>query len=372
MKIGIDGSRAFIKNRTGIEEYSYQVIKRLRNKLTDQQIIIYIKKNQSIDFELPENWKIKIINLPYLWTQLGLSMELLFHSVDVLFIPAHVVPLIHPKNTIVTVHGLEYEFCPKAYSSWARMYMRWSIKFSCRWAKKIISVSQNTRRDLIRLYKVADKKIQVIYEGYEEKSKIQNPNVKSQTPCLPAGRNLKSQISNLKPYLLFVGRLEERKNVIGIIKIFEMLKEKYNISQKLVLAGKSGYGFSQIELAISISKYKNDIIQLGFVRDEDKFTLIAGADIFVFPTFYEGFGIPVLEAQSVGVPVVTSNTSSMPEVSGDSAILVDPMNNGQIADAIYELISNKTIRENVIKRGYENAKRFSWEKCAAQIVEVLV
>ena len=109
MKIGIDASRAFFKQRTGIEEYSYQIIKNLRDKLDDHRVILYVRKNKNIDFDLPENWKIKAIKFPYLWTQIGLSLEVLFHPVDVLFIPAHVVPIVHPKNTFVTIHGLEYE-----------------------------------------------------------------------------------------------------------------------------------------------------------------------------------------------------------------------------------------------------------------------
>ena len=179
MLIGIDGSRAFEKQRTGIEEYSYQVIKHLMNQLSGHQVILYLDKNQKSkiknqndkskikikDLELPSNWTAKVINWPRLWTQVGLSLEMLFHPIDVLFIPAHVVPLIHPKNTIVTIHGLEFEMFPEGYSFWARLYMRWSIKLSCRWAKTVVAVSENTKKDLMRLYGVPENKIRVVYEG---------------------------------------------------------------------------------------------------------------------------------------------------------------------------------------------------------------
>lgn len=389
MRIGIDGSRAFIKQRTGIEEYSYQVIKNLVNKLADHQVTLYVRKKQKIDFDLPKNWRVAIIGCPRLWTQVGLSLEMLFWPVDVLFIPAHTVPLIHPKKTIVTIHGLEYEIMPEVYSAWARFYMRLSIKNSCRWAQKIISVSRNTKQDLINLYKVSEEKIQVIYEGYDMSHDIASEDVnenshRSAAISMQQNTNnigeLKTEIAtvaslprnDMKPYLLFIGRLEERKNILGIIKAFEILKEKYTIPHKLVLAGKGGFGFAQIELAIGMSKYKDEIIQLGFVKDEDKFDLIASADVFMFPTFYEGFGIPVLEAQSVGVPVVTSNTSSMPEVAGDSAILVNPNEIEYIAERTYELISSDKLKSNIIKKGYENVKRFSWEECSAQIAGVLI
>ncbi|MFA4817635.1 MAG: glycosyltransferase family 1 protein [Parcubacteria group bacterium] len=384
MLISIDASRAFLKQRTGVEEYSYQVIKNLRDKLNNdqaclpvKQVVLYLRKNQTVDSKLPENWKIKIIKWPYLWTQIGLSLEMLFHPTDVLFVPAHTVPIIHAKNTIVTIHGLEYEFCPEAYSFWAKLYMRWSIRNSCKWARTIISVSENTKKDLMRLYKVPEEKIKVVYEGYDRKFKFQSSNFKS---------ILNDKIS--KPYLLFVGRLEERKNIIGIIKTFEILKEQYKIPHKLVLAGKFGYGKEKIEASVEDSNFREDIVLPGYVSDEEKWELLKNADVFLFPTFYEGFGIPILEAQSVGVPVVAGDNSSILEVVSPraellefqelgsrmprySAILVDPHNAEQIADATYKLISDKVLRDDIIKKGYENVKRFSWEKCAGEIAEIL-
>jgi len=391
MIIGIDGSRAFIKQRTGIEEYSYQVIKNLRNKLNNnqaclpvRQVVLYLRKDQAVDFDLPENWKIKKIKWPYLWTQIGLSLEMLFHSVDVLFVPAHTLPFIHSRNSVVTIHGLEYEFCPGAYSFWARLYMRWSIKNSCRWAKTIISVSNNTKNDLIKLYGISKDKIQVIHEGYDRNFEFPISNLESnsnfQNSNLKIGSKFK--IQNAKP-LLFIGRLEERKNIIGIIKAFEILKEQYKILHKLVLAGNFGYGAEKIKDAIENSNFKSDIVLPGYITDEEKWELLKNADVFLFPTFYEGFGIPILEAQSVGVPVVAGDNSSIKEIVEDgprlgfgrgpssSAILVDPSNAEQIANAAYKLISDKTLRDDIIKKGYENVARFSWEKCASEIAEIL-
>jgi len=357
MIIGIDGSRAFLKQRTGIEEYSYQVIKNLRQESEGHEVFLYVRKNQAIDFEIPENWTVKKIGWIRLWTQAGLSLEMFLHPVDVLFVPAHTAPWIHPAKTIVTMHGLEYEMVPKAYSWWERLYMRASIKNSCRWASKIISVSENTKKDLMRLYRVPEEKISVVYEGYEKELRISNSE----------SRNFDEH----NPYLLFVGRLEERKNIVGIVKTFEILKEKYGLPHKLLLAGKGGYGYDKIKSQISNLKYQNDIVMPGFVKDEDKFELMAGADVFLFPTFYEGFGIPVLEAQSAGVPVVASNVSSLPEVAGDAALLVDPEKPEEIADSVHSLISDKGLKDDIIRKGYENVNRFSWEKCAREIAIIL-
>ncbi len=375
MRIGIDGSRAFIKNRTGIEEYSYQVIKNLRSELGEnqaslpvRQVVLYIRKNQLIDFNLPKNWKVKTINWPFFWTQFGLSLEMLLNPVDVLFVPAHTVPMIHPKKTVVTVHGLEYEFCPQAYSWFARTYMRLTIKKSCQWAEKIISVSENTKKDLINLYKVDEKKISVIYEGFSTEHgtwNMEQEKIKD-IPC-----SMLHDLCSMR-YLLFIGRIEERKNIGNIIKAFEILKEKYNVPHKLVLAGKPGFGYQNVKSQMSKVKCAKDIIELGFVSEEEKWALLKKAEVFVFPTLYEGFGIPILEAQSVGCPVVASRNSSIPEVVGSSALLVDPQSPEEIAESIFELSSNKRLKDDIINRGLENKEKFHWDKCSKEISELFL
>ena len=366
VKVGIDASRAFSEQRTGIEEYSYQVIKHLCRELRNEEVFLYVRKNQKINLELPDNWTVKIINYTRLWTQVGLSLEILFHPVDVLFIPAHVVPIIHPKNTVVTVHGLEFEIFPEGYSFWARLYMRWSIKMSCQWAKTIIAVSNNTKHDLINLYGIDKDKIEVIYEGYDSNYQLPITNYQSIS---------NDQLPIYKPYLLFIGRLEKRKNIEGILETYKILKEKYNIPHQLVLAGGPGYGYDIIKLKIKnyfkIKNSKLKIIELGYIDESSKWQLLSNADIFLFPTFYEGFGLPILEAQSLGVPVVCSDVSSLPEVAGKAAIFCDPKSPQSIAEAVYSLISNTELKNDIIEKGYENIKRFSWGDCGFKVSQLL-
>ena len=374
MKIGIDGSRAFIEKRTGIEEYSYQVIKNLTTELKEQEVILYVRKNQQIDFELPKNFRVKVINFPKFWTQAGLSLEMFFHPVDTLFIPAHTVPFIHPSNTIVTIHGLEYEFCPEAYSFFERLYMRFVIKNSCKWAKKVICVSENTKKDVMKLYGVSREKIDVIYEGYVEKIELEALEIEREISVIKkCSGNLKGDtlIESLKPYIFFIGRIEKRKNIEGIIEAFNILKEKYGISHQLVLAGGPGFGYEDIKNKIENSKFKKDIIEKGYVSEKNKWELLKNADVFVFPSFYEGFGLPILEAQNVLTPVVTSNVSSIPEVADEAVLYADPNNTQEIAENIYILISNEKAREDIVKRGLENVKRFSWINCANKIARLL-
>jgi glycosyltransferase involved in cell wall biosynthesis len=360
MLIGIDASRAFAKERTGIEEYSYQIIKCLRQDLSKTRVVLYLRPRQVVDFDLPVGWRVKKIHFPFLWTQLGLSLEILFHPIDVLFVPAHVTPIFQPRKTIVTVHGLEYEFFPQSYSFWERFYMRWSIKLSCRRAKKVIVVSENTKKDLMRLYRVSENKIRVIYEGISEE--IQNFQLHPPEHWIN---------KNKSPYLLFIGRLEARKNITGIIEAFEILKEKYHLPHQLILVGKRGYGYKAIKVKIGESKFRKDIKEVGFVSEEEKIELLRGAEVFLFPTFYEGFGLPILEAQALGVPVVTSDLSSMPEIAGAGALLVDPRSPEKIAEAVQCLVSQCEVRSVIIKKGRENTARFSWKQCAQAIAREL-
>ena len=380
MIIGIDASRAFLKRRTGIEEYSYQVIKHLRDELpSDVKVVLYVRKKVSfvhgriqksspeIDFELPKNWTVRALWAPRFWTQIALSLEMLFRAPDVLFVPAHTVPLIHPKKTVVTIHGLEYEYCKEAYSFWERIYMHFSIKFSCRVASTVICVSENTKKDVMKLYEVGEEKIVVIAEGYEQGEGVRGRGSEEKEG------SVETQPSNLnpQPYLLFIGRLEERKNVVRIIEAFEILKEQYQIPHELVLVGKPGYGYERIRQKVASSKQRGEIIERGYVMEEEKWELLKNADVFLFPTLYEGFGIPVLEAQSVGIAVVTSNTSSLPEVAGEGAIFVDPMKTESIAEGVQQLLSNEGFRSGIIEKATRNVGRYSWARCAGEVAALL-
>jgi glycosyltransferase involved in cell wall biosynthesis len=380
MIIGIDASRAFLRRRTGIEEYAYQTIKHLRTAIPEtDSVVLYVRKKLTIndgrlttelpeiDFDLPDNWRICALWAPRFWTQIGLSLEILLHTPDVLFVPAHTVPVIRPKKTIVTVHGLEYEFCPGAYSFWARLYMRFFIKYSCRVSDRVICVSENTKRDVIRLYGTSEEKIRVVYEGYGQ-------GVGDRLQGIEKGRGVgmtKPFTLTPNPYLLFIGRLEERKNIVRIIEAFEILKEKYQIPHKLVLVGKPGFGYERIRTKIQDSKFKIHIQESGYVSEEEKWELLRNADTFLFPTLYEGFGIPVLEAQAAGVPVVASDTSSLPEVGGEGAVYVDPLSAESIAEGIQKLLSDQAFRDGIIRKGLENVKRFSWYRCADGIAGLL-
>ncbi len=365
MKIAIDASRAFLHERTGIEEYSYQLIKSMREPLEGYNVTLFLRPGtkENVDFQLPDNWKIKELWAPKYWTYIRLSLALFFGRYDRLFVPSHIVPPFHPSYTVVTVHGLEYEITPEAFSEFEIRRMRRGIKNSCKWSKYIICVSNNTKRDLMRLYNIPREKIRVIYEGKNLPTIVSN--------------SITSKIINsfgleFGKYLIFVGRIEIRKNIINILQAYEMLREHFKITEKLVLVGKEGYGWEEIKQKIDEHYFREDIIITGFVSDEEKSALMRGASVFVFPTLYEGFGLPVLESQQLGVPVVTSNSSSLKEVSGNGALLVDPQKPSEIAKAINELLTNKEVSRDIVQKGVDNLDRFDWKRAGKLTARVLL
>ncbi len=370
MVIGIDASRADTIEKTGTENYSFNLIRHLAEIDKSNSYILYSGKKpegESAPKKLGANFRNRAIALPFLWTQAGLSLEMLFNAPNVLFVPAHSLPLICPKNSIVTIHGLEYEYCPESYTVFNRNYLRQSTIFSARRARKIIVPGENTKRDLINFYKINSDKITVIPHGIDEKSM----NNAEQTAI---GQDKKENYSNNEKYILFIGRIEIRKNIIRLIEAFNLFKRKNHTEKnlKLILAGKKGVGFAKIKKAIGSSFYSKDIMIKGYVSEAEKKILLKNALIFAYPSLYEGFGFPILEAQAAGAPILSSNVSSIPEVAGQGALLVDPKNTGGIADALSALTANNELRKKIIAGGFQNIKRFSWAECARETLKVLI
>ena len=374
MKIAIDASRIDVSKKTGTEYYSLEIIKNLLliDSNEKNRYIFYSRKPISkLLFEFSgNNFTNKIISLPRFWTQIGLAWKILKDKPDVLFIPAHTIPWIHPEKTMAVIHGLEYEHFPDAYSFFEKIHLRLTTKLALKWAKKIIAPSRTTKNDLIKFYRADPKQIKVIYHGIPNlpigqagksqipKSKFQNPNSK--------------KIHKIgKPYILFIGTIQLRKNLVSLIQSFDFIKEKYKIPHKLILAGKKGFGFKEIKNAAENSPYKNDVILKDYVSEKEKKDLLKNADVFAFVSLYEGFGFPILEAMEAGVPVAASNNSSILEISGDAALLVDSQNTEEIAEAIYKIISDDSLKKSLIEKGKENIKRFSWQNCAEKTLEVL-
>ncbi len=365
--ISIDASRANLDKKTGTEYYSAALLEAIAKIDHESPYTLYTQgKGWVTEQNWPENFKIKVIESPVLWTQFRLSLEMHKAKPEVLFIPSHAVPFIHPKKTIVTIHDIGYEMYPESYSSIAFRYLRFSTKKSLKWAKQIIVPSKFTKKDLVSLYKVDPKKIVVIYHGYNDKL-YKTIDDKDAIGLVKK----KYGLSENEDYLFFIGRLEKRKNILGIIDAFYKVKSQTNFNYKLVLAGKPGVGYAKIQQRIKDLMIEDDVRFLGYVQEQDAPFLMNGADMFLFPGFHEGFGFPILEAMASGTPVITSKTSSCPEVAGEAALLVNPDNPSEIAESIMRILADGRLRNTLVQQGFRQIKKFSWEKAAEETLKVL-
>jgi glycosyltransferase involved in cell wall biosynthesis len=357
MLIGIDASRATKSFKRGPEQYSFYLIKALAAIDSQNQYILYSPQLPDNELSnLSPNFQWKIIPFFRFWTQVRLSWEMLKNPPDVLFIPSHVMPVIHPKKTILTIHDLGYKHYPEVYTPFACFYENFALKFLVKSAAKIITPSLATKKDLIKFVGIDPKKITVIYHGFDQE--LYKP---------------KKDAKSAFPYLLFLGRLEAKKNIIGLINAYRILRKDSKIKHKLVLIGQPGYQYQKIKQAINSlpAAIKKDILQLGYLPTKEAATWMKGASAFVFPSFFEGFGISVIEAMASGVPVVVSSILALKEVGGDAALFVNPKSSEEIAKGIRRVILEEKLREDLIKKGLKRAKEFSWQKCAVETLRVL-
>jgi len=356
MLIGIDSSRVTKTYLTGTEYYSIEIIKALSSIDDKNRYLLYSPSNTSLRLgNLGENFSQKIMPFPKFWSQIRLSWEMIFKKPDVLFVPSHLIPIYHPKNTVVTLHDLGFKKFPELYPPKELIYHNWGMNFSAKHAKYIITPSEYTKRDLIKTYSLDPEKISVIWHGFDRD--LFKP----------------GDFSQKKPYIFFIGRLEEKKNIIGMIRAYAFLRKEKNIKHQFLLAGKPGFGYDVIEKEIDNlpGEIKKDIKLLGYIKEADYVKKLQEADIFLFTTFFEGFGMPIIEAMACGTPVITSNRTSMPEIAGNAAILVDPNNSLQIAAAMSKVIHSDGLKKSLILKGRVRSKIFSWEKAAKKTLEVI-
>lgn len=359
MIIGIDASRAVKKQRTGTENYSRNLIFELAKIDVLNNYILYVGSDYDGSFDqFPKNFSIKIIPNKKYWTQVGLSLEMIKNKPDVLFVPSHILPTISGKKSVVTIHDLAWKYFPEVYSKNEIKVHDFSIRRAIAKKADIIVYSKSTEFDLKKFYPKAAKLIKFVTMGFEPEqssSKLSD--------------DLTAKIG--EKYILYVGRLESKKNIVNLIQAYDMLRSEREVKEKLVLAGKPGFGYDQISAEINKSKYKADILETGFVTNEERNSLYHNASIFVFPSLFEGFGFPILEAFSAGIPVVTSNVSSMPEVAGSGAIFINPNKPFEIAAAMSQILNKPELARKLVRAGQKELEKYSWGYCAQQTLKVL-
>lgn len=384
MLIGIDGNEANVENRVGTGQYAFELLKQFAKDLPagkadkKHQFLIFLKDRPFYD--LPSetiNFKYKVFGPKKFWTQFALSIKLIFGSKpNVFFSTAHYLPRFCPMPNVVTIHDLSFLHYPEMFKKSDLYQLKIGTNHSINKATQIIAVSQTTKDDIVKNYHVDPAKITVTYEGYDKERF--KPQSKSKI------ESVKSNYKIQGDYIIFVGTLQPRKNLERLLEAFKILvrSSQLTVDSKsktvnrepsivnLVIAGKKGWLYDSIFQKVKDLDLNQKVIFTDYVPNSDLPALISGAKAYVLPSLWEGFGIPVIEAQACGVPVVVSNTSSLPELIGDSAIFIDPESTESIAIGIKKALDPKT-SSDLVKKGFINIKRFSWEECARETLKVL-
>ncbi len=278
----------------------------------------------------------------------------LFHATEHLLLPLRSIP------TVLTVHDLIFRHLPEHHKPLNRWYLNWALPLYCRRATHVIAVSECTRRDLVAAYDVAPEKISVVHEAAD-------PRFVPQAPDRVA--DVRRRYDLPERYLLFVGTIEPRKNVTRLLHAFEDL-HRDGLTDALVVVGKRGWLYEGFFAELEASPMRESVLLPGYVPDEDLPAVYAGAQALVWPSLYEGFGLPVLEAMACGTPVVCSRTSSLPEVGGGAALYVDPTSTDEVIEMLRRLLSDRDLRAEMVARGLEQAAGFSWDRVAAETIAV--
>lgn len=371
MLIGIDASRADVLEKTGVEWYARHAIQAL--KITAGQEshswLLYAQKTFSPDLgTAPPNWHERVLSWPFkrLWTQLRLSLELHQHRPDVLFVPAHALPRVLPVHSVVTVHDVGAFRVPQVYSATERWWQKRVAKDAVRRASRVLTVSEYSKQELIQYCQADPAHITVIYPGVDH---LAGPEISEAEKRAVIDRY---RISG--SYFLYVGRLETKKNLLTLIEAFRRYKEDRGLGDpvSLVLAGTQGQGFSTIQRAIDRAAMEGLIIQVGYVSEQEKRVLMAGAIALIQPSWYEGFGFTPLEAMSLACPVVCSRAGSLPEVVGvENALWFDPADPEALADCLDRIVRDETSRQALREQGRLWVAKYTWKRTAEQMLQSL-
>src|SRR3989338_443599 len=376
IKIGIDGNEANSIDRVGIGQYAHHLLKHIHELVKDDnniQINIYLK-NQPIKDLPPDsnNWKYLVFGPKFLWTQLALPIILTFlrDKPKVFFSPTHYAPRFCPCSRVISVMDLSYLKYPDMFLKKDLWQLKNWTSYSIQKSQKIFTISKFSKDAIISNFNVVEDKVIVTYPGYDkELFKPQNDSKK----LLKAYAFLKKLFGLRGKFILYVGTIQPRKNILNLVKAFSGLKkDSKNSNLQLIIAGKRGWLYEEIIDKINKYNFKKDIIIPNYISDDILVKLYQCASGFVLPSYYEGFGLPVIEAMACGCPVAVSDRSSLPEIVGEAGLIFDPDNIQDIMTKLELLISDETVRRYYIQSGLVKVKKYDWNNCAKKTLEVLL
>lgn len=357
MIIGIDGNEANVMERVGVSWTTLSLLKEFNQQANPAlQFRIFLKTTPLPDLpKANQYWRYVVIPKKTLWSQIDLPLALYFKHRDLnLFLaPAHYSPRFCPCPTVVIVHDLSYFYYPQDFLS-KDLYqlINWT-GYSVKKAKAVIAVSQLTKQDLMANYSVPEAKISVVYNGFTL-AKVK--------PTLP-------DFKLKEPYFLALGTLQPRKNLTSLIIAFAKLSLKH--SSYLYLVGRKGWLYQEAQKLIKQYRLQDRVILTGYLSEAHKWYLLHKAKALIMPGWYEGFGLPILEAYSAKTPVICSRSGALPEISQEAAVYFSPEQPDELVKAMEQILNNPKVGEQLIQQGQNRLKNFSWNKTAKQILKIL-
>ncbi len=374
MKIAVDLRCLLPRNYSGVGWYTINLLKSLFKLDQKNQYILFFNQFKDLRRDLPTfdspNTKQVVSHIPNKFLTLSGRFlnfpkidRLVSDKIDIFFNPLFKVsPVSSSCKKVITCHDLSFEYFPKFFSFKDRIFNKFGPKFETKDSDHIIAVSHSTFEDLLRLYNVSPDKVSVIYEGVEDRFRPIDDHEYLE--------KVQKKYNLPHKFILFLGNLDLRKNILGLLEAYKKLRK--NLDVKLVLAGQPSWGYKEksSKLKVQNSKLKDDIKFLGYVDEKDKPALYNLALLSCLPSFYEGFGLPPLEAMACGTPVVTSNNSSLPEIIGDAGLMINPYDTDELSQTMETLIRDENLRNKLKEKGLNQAKKFRWDETARKTLEV--
>lgn len=369
MKIALN-TRFLIKNKLeGIGMYTHEIVRRIVQSMPEHQFYLLFDRIHDASFIYAENCTPIEIFPParhpflwYWWFEKSIPRYLKQHSIDVFFSPDGFCSLSTDVPQLLTIHDLGFEHYPQHTPFLVQQYYRHFTPKFCQKAAQILSVSEFTKQDIVQQYSIKPEKIEVIYNGFDTTW------MHEKSEPIPSAY-LKTL--NQRPYFIFVGAIHPRKNVLQILKSFEQFKATTTYTHQLVLIGRDAWMNKELNNYIAQMHAKNDVIRIDAIDRISLLHIFKNATALVYPSWFEGFGIPLIEAMNLGVPIITSNVSAMPEIAANAALYAQPSNTDELCNALKSITEDTVLRNTLIKNGKENATRFNWDVSTEKVVHLL-
>jgi glycosyltransferase involved in cell wall biosynthesis len=348
----------------GISWYIYNLLRQLPRIDPSNRFSVFLNERQYVDERVDlhyTRWPAQQPLARIVWEQLILPAQLRRQKVDLIHAMAFAGPLLFNGPMVVTVYDLSFLRFPRAFRPWNRWYLSQFTRWSAHRARHVIAISESTRQDVINFLGMPSDRVEVVYCGADPLFHSLPP---EQIQAFRKQHNLPDK------FVLFLGTLEPRKNLDRLLRAYAGWWQMDPDAPYLVIAGAQGWYYDAVLSLVHSLGVAERVIFLGYVPREDLPLLYNSADMFVYPSLFEGFGLPVLEAMACGVPVITSNVSSLPEVAGEAAVLIDPTDTDELRESLLSLWRDSDQRRNLAARGKKQASHFTWERAAEQTVSI--